>query len=466
MSGWRSYLSGWRWVEIALAAIVAGGVAGCVGHLIIYHYLPQPFFYEPSDIFGDWFNTAFWARDKGTYDVWNTVYPPLSFVFLRFVGLDRCYPDRRSYDFSAGLAARDCDWVGILMIWVIFTINLVLIWRTFRKLDSKTALPRTICVGLGLPMLSGVERGNLVLVAFTCLLLAVGPILRSARLRWLFAGLAVNFKVYLIAAIIPLLLKRRWRWVECALISVILVYMFSFAILGRGAPMEIINNIREFSANPSGSILDVWSETTYQALTSLLQGDNFPSELLLGSRIRDFLLFLLPALQHLTQALILAAAAAAWVRPERIPAFRLINLGILLALITSESGGYTPIFFMLFVMMEKWQGVGRCWAIVACYALALPFDYPIYGLPELARDTYLGGETVSIAFFVGVGPFIRPLIIMTIAMALSSTTILEVWKDVRLQGWAGRWRLRRDAPLLLGVRRPAPHAVGIATKGE
>jgi hypothetical protein len=439
-----------------LALCIVAGIVWSVGHLYVNHYLPQPFFYEPSDIYADWFNTAFWARNKGAYDVWQTVYPPLSFVFLRHLGLDRCYPDRRSFDASAGLAARDCDGVGIAMIWLIFLVNLVLVWLTFQKLDRKTALQRTICVGLGMPMLSGVERGNLVLIAFTCLVLALGPILRSARLRWLFAGLAVNFKVYLIASIVPLLLKRRWRWVECALISVILVYMFSYAILGRGTPLEIFSNIREFSNLPSGSILDVWSETTYQALMSLLQGDNFPAILLIGSGNQNLLLILLPAVLHLTQALILAAAVATWVRPECIPAYRLINLGVLLALITSEAGGYTPIFFMLFVMMERWEGVGRRWAIIACYVLALPFDIPIYGLPPLARNTYLGGETTMVTFYVAVGPFVRPLIIMTIAVALSLTTIHEVWKDIRLQGWAGRWRLRRDAPLLPGVRRPTP----------
>lgn len=456
MKSQQTIVGGRNMVEGVLAAAILTGVAWCIVHLLVYHYLPQPFFYEPSDIYGDWFNTAFWARDKGTYNVWKTVYPPLSFVFLHLVGLDRCYPDRRSYDFSAGLAARDCDWVGIVMIWLIFAVNVALIWRTLYKLDRKTALPRTICVGLGMPMLSGVERGNLVLIAFTCLLLALGPILRSARLRWLFAGLAVNFKVYLIAAIIPLLIKRRWRWVECAILSVILVYMFSFALLGRGTPMEIVDNIREFSSMPASSVLDVWSETTYQALISLLKGDEFPSSLLMGSREIGILLFLLPTLQHMVQLLIICASAAAWIRPERIPAYRLINFGILLALITSESGGYTPIFFMLFVMMERWRGLGRRWAIVSCYILALHFDIPVYWLPELPRDTYFGGETVFISFYVGVSPFIRPLVILSIAAALSLTTIREVWADIRSQGWAGRWRLRHDAPLLPGVRRPAP----------
>lgn len=452
----RPDLSGGRWAEYGFALAIVCGIGWCSWHLYTYHYLPAPFFWEPGDVYADWFNTAFWARDKGTYDAWKTVYPPLSFVFLRLVGMDRCYPDRRGYDVSAGLAARECDSLGVAMIWVIYAINVFLIWRTFRKIDPKTAIPRTICVGFGMPMLDGVERGNLFLIAFTCLLLATGPILRSARLKWLFAGLAVNFKVYLIAAFVPLLLKRRWRWVECALISVVLVYMFSFAILGRGTPLEIVQNIRDFSNVAINSPLDIWFATTYDYLSSLLESDIFPTMLLIGSRNVELLEFWLPVLKHITQALILAAAAATWLRPEKIPSFRVINLGLMLALITSESGGYSPGYFLLFVMMERWRGIGLRWAIIACYILALPFDFAIDQTPALQHDTYFGGEVVHIPFYVTVSPFIRPLLIMTVAMALSLTTIRDVWLDVRLQGWADRWRFRRDAPLLPWVRRPEP----------
>lgn len=455
MSGWRPILPGWRWVEPALAAAVVAGIAWCIGYLFINHYLPQPFLYDKSDTFGDWFNTATWARDNGVYDSWSSVYPPLSFVFLRLVGVDRCYSTPSIDGLLAEL--RVCDWVGLWAIWLIFALNVVLVWRTFRKLDDpKTALPRTICVGLGLPMLDGVERGNLMLITFTCLILALGPILRSARLRWLFAGLAVNFKVYLIAAVIPLLLKRRWRWVECALVSVVLVYLCSYAILGYGTPAEIANNIFQFSNGVIYNILDIWHATTYGPLISLMTEGNFPFAFFIGSQNVDRILLILPALQHLTQLSLIAAAVAAWMRPEVVPTYRVISIGLLFTMVTSDAGMYSIAYFMLFVMMEPWRGVGRRWAIVACYILALPLDIPIGQLPSTAADFYVGNIRGFVDNYVVVGPFIRPFIIMTIAMALSLTTIREVWQDVRLQGWAGRWRLRRDAPLLPGVRRPTP----------
>jgi hypothetical protein len=442
------------WTEYGFAAFVVAGIVYAGWFLATNHYLPQPFFYEPTDTYADWFNTAFWARNKGTYDVWQTIYPPLSFVFIRLFGLDRCYPERRSFDPSAGLAARDCDWLGLATLFAIFFIDLTLIWLTFHRTDRKTALPRTIAVGLGLPMLDGLERGNLVLLSFMCLLLAFGPILKTARARWLAIGLAINFKVYLIAALVPLVAKRRWRWVEGGLLASILVYLATFAILGRGTPLEIYENIRAFSALPAAQIMDLWYTTTYAPLVSLLKGDSFPFVLMIGSRNVELLLFLIPLLQHVTQALLAVAILATGLRPEVVPKYRLVNLGILLALVTSEAGGYTQAYFMLFVMMEPWRGFGRKWAIIASYILAVPLDIAIDRTPPMARDLYFGGGSTIINYHVTVGPFIRPLIIMTIAVAIASVNLLEIWRDIRGQGWRLRWRYRNDARLLAGPGTP------------
>lgn len=443
-------------VETGLAAVVLGGSIYAVVHVVLYGYLPQPFFYEPFDIYADWFNTAFWSRDSGTYDVWKTLYPPLSFVILRILGIDSCYPRGRAYDASAGLAARDCDWVGVASIYGFLIIDIVLIYYVLRKVDRRTAIPRTICVGLGLPMLDGVERGNLVLISFLFLILAFCPILKSARARWLSIGLAINLKVYLIGAVIALLLKRRWMWVESALISTVLVYLVSYALLGRGTIPEIVRNIQDFADVPAAQILDFWYSTTYQALISLMEGDMFPFILIIGSRNVDLVLFVIPAIQHSVQALILLAAAAVWLRPEVVPQYRVVNLAILMILITTEPGGYTQIYFMMFVMMEPWRGFWRKWAIVACYILAIPLDIPIDRVPEVARDLYFGDGRTTLQYMVMIGPFVRPLIILTVAASIAMVIITDVWADVRQQGWSGRWRFRRDAPVLPWVRRPCP----------
>lgn len=422
--------------EWTMAALILGGLAYCVWHVTTWGYLPAPFFYEPSDVFADWFNPAIWARNPGTYDAWLSIYPPLSFVLLKLFGIDSCYAIRGEWDAGSGLAARDCDWVGLACIFGLYLLNVWLCWKSFAKMEPRTALPRTICVGLGMPMLCGLERGNLILLAFPAMVLAFGPVLRNVRLKALAAGFAVNLKVYLIGSIFGLLLVRRWARAEAALLAAVVVYLVSYAMLGRGSPVEIVENVRSFGKLQPANILDVWYSTTYQTFVALLEGDNFPLVGILGSRVVEGLAMLLPALQQFTQLLIVLAAAATWLRPEAVPPFRAVNLGMTMALISSEPGAYAQVLLLYFVMLEARRGVGRSWAIFMCYLLAVPLDIPLDRMAEVPRDSYFTGSTVMVTYQVVLGSFVRPLMIMTVAWGLSGETIRAVLADIRAGGWA------------------------------
>lgn len=416
------------WLENVLAGVILLGICYCAIHVWRNGYLPAPFFYEPSDTFADWFNTAYWARQAGAYDTWGTIYPPLSFLFLRLVSLGKCYPQFRSFDPSAGLDARDCDWLAFVAMAVIFVGNIVLTFVMLRKIDTTTAIPRTICVALGMPMLNALERGNLLMIAYTCTILALGPILASARLRWIFAGLAVNFKVYLIGTFVAVLLRKKWLWFEGFVLATVLIYLVTLAIFGRGTPFEIIDNIRLFSQGTPSQILDIWHSMTYSALMSVIKLGNFPLVSIIGSQWVSVLEIALPLLTRFTQLLIVLAAAAVWYRPGLFTTYRAVCLGTLMALVSAESGMYTQIFFMIFVMTEPWRGFGRKWAVVSCYILSMPFDIPIDRLPEVARNTYFTDTITMISFEVALGPLVRPLLIMTVAWAISLVTIVDLWR--------------------------------------
>lgn len=439
----------WLWLEYAMGIGVLLLIGRAMATLYFEGYLPQPFFYEPSDTFMDWFNTAYWARDTGTYDSWMTIYPPLSFVVLRFLGKASCYAG------AEGQMVRDCDWIGLVAIHAIFVMNIVLVALTYKKINRRTAIPRAIALSSGMPMMFALERGNILLLCFTAMLLGFGPLIRSARIRWIFAGIAVNFKIYLIAAIVAQLLRRRWLWCEGALIATVVVYLLSFGILGVGTPTEIVRNITEFSSGfIAAQVLDVWYSVTYGPLISLLQGVSFPVTSIIGSRTAEIGLIVLPAWVHLGQASILIAAAATWLRPEVVPAYRTAFFGTALALITSEAGGYTQTMIMLFVFMEPWRGVGRPLAVMICYILCLPGDIVVGYIPPLVRDSYLAGRQVEVHLGVALGMFLRPGLLVLVSISLSAVTIHDVWRDIRLQGWRNRWRYRRDLPLLPGVARP------------
>ena len=83
-----------------LTIVIVAAFARVVLFAVHRGYLPQPFFYAPSDTFADWFNPSHWARVSGTYGTYASLYPPLSFVLLRILGLDRCY-DHSAVDYTS-----------------------------------------------------------------------------------------------------------------------------------------------------------------------------------------------------------------------------------------------------------------------------------------------------------------------------------------------------------------------------
>lgn len=442
-----------RWVEPALTLLVAVTICHTIWYLLTYHHLPQPFFYEPGDAWMDWFNTAYWAHDEGTYDTWNTVYPPLSFVFLKMVSIGSCYVN------SEGWPSRDCDWVGAWVMNGWCVLNAIIFYLTYRKHDRRTAIYRAFILSFGMPMGDAWERGNIILVCFTCFVLAHGPLLKSAKLKWVLAGLAINFKVYLIASIVPYMLRRRWRWFEGSLAATIIIYAATWGLLGRGSPIVLYHNIVNFSTgfNATG-FLDVWYAATYQPVISLLSGmSSFPVMAILGSDRIELMMIVMPALTRLVQATIVFATFAAWLRPEATTTYRLIGLLVGLAIVSSEPGGYTTVIMIMMTLFEPWKGFGRRVAIVSCYILSLQYDIYIDPLNPQLKTGFLDNQPIIYQYWITLGPFLRPGFVMLIPFALSCVTIREVWLDIRNQGWRDRFRFRFDLPLFArGGRAPLP----------
>jgi hypothetical protein len=408
-------------------------------------YLPPPFFVDTADTYMDWFNTAWWARDHGTYDVWRSIYPPLSFLFLRVASIGRCYD-------GDPFAARTCDWLGTATLWAFWAIDLVVVAVIYRRTDRATALPRTVALAFGLPMLFGLERGNLAVVALAPFMLAFGPLLRSARWRWLAAACAINFKPYLLVALFPALLRRRWRWFEGAVIATLAVYALSWGLLGRGTPGEIVSNSIRFAQaiKPVVTWKDVFAAGSYNVLGSWLAGP-LPLSAAIGSRAVEAGSRLSTLLPHVAQGMIAAAAFAAWLRPGAVPAHRMTTLALLFALVTNEAGLYALVFFLYLLFLERWHGPGRISALACGYLICLPWDValaPVYGV---VQQSWLGGAPVTTDDALTLGPLLRPGLVIACAVALSCATIAAVWRDIT----AGRhhWPILMRSPTTVASGR-------------
>ncbi len=409
--------------EILLAGAVLASLAWTVSFFIERGYLPSPFVFDTNDTFMDWFNTAYWANNPGAYDVWRTIYPPLSFVFLDTFSLDSCY-------LSSPFHARDCDWLGRAVIYGFYLIDVALIWLAMRRMDRATAPMRTIALGLGLPLLFTLERGNLILVGFAFFVLAHGPLLQTGggktrALRALAGAVTINFKPYLVLPMLADAVKRDWRPLELAGIATLLLYLLTLALVGAGTPAEIVSNTANWVVFQSGQ---VWNEINYStSYAPLMLVEKAPIPLLqfVSSETVDTIILLASGVIRSTQLIAVLALAAAWVQPGAITRERVAALLLGAYLVTQSPGGYTQTFLLFLVFLEPWRRGGPILAIICAYLLCLVGDWSISTVLELSTPSWLSGRPVEPAFGLTIGHFVRPGVIALLIWALSIDTIIQ-----------------------------------------
>jgi len=414
-------------LEPMFAAAILAGIAYAMWFLSKEYFLPQPFFYAVDDTFMDWFNVSYWAVNGGAYDVFNSIYPPISFLFLKIFSLHRCYVAS-----TPGLA-RLCDWVGLVTMHMFFILNLFLISVTYVKLDRRTALYRSIAAGAGLPMLYALNRGQLLIVCFTFIALAFGNILRSARLRWLSTAIAINFKPYLLPVLFAHLLKRRWSRFEGCAIALVGVYGLTWAVLGEGSPLKLYQNISDFTGlYQAVNFLDLWYSGTYSPMVSLAQGP-FPLSNFIGSEWVEFIETYLPILLRTTQSLIALVCVWSFFRSNILSTNRLAFLVLSFALVSAEAGGYTQLILLYFVFMERWDSGFQKVAIVIAYVLAIPAEATFGAIPAIPGYSYFGQRPVYLQFGIGVGSLIRPGLIQIMVIMISLDSIKRLLSALQIE---------------------------------
>lgn len=404
--------------EILLAAAVLASLAGTVLAFQRTGYLPQPFVFDTNDTFMDWFNTAYWANNPGAYDVWRTIYPPLSFVFLDTFSLSGCY-------LQSPFHARDCDWLGRATIYALYVLDVALVWLSLRRIDRATAPMRTIALGLGLPLLFTLERGNLILAGFACFVLAHGPLLREGWGRALAAAATINFKPYLLLPVLAQAVKREWRPLELAGIATVLLYLVTLALVGAGTPGEIASNTANWVVFQSGQ---VWNEINYStsyAPLMLVQKAPIPLLQFVSSQTVDTIILAASAVIRTTQGIALIALLAAWLQPGAVPRERIATLLLGAYLVTQSPGGYTQVFLLFLVLLEPWRRPGPIVAIICAYLLCLVGDVPLSTILELSTNSWLSGRSVEPAFGLTIGHFVRPGLIALLVWALALDTIVQ-----------------------------------------
>ena len=395
---------------------------------VINGYLPQPYFYGSESLFTDWTVTAYFAHQPGTYSSFQSVYPPLSFVFLRYFSIKACY------EYDDIFASRDCDWMVPVTLVTFFIINIYVAYKVYANIDRRTALMRALVIGLGLPSLYALERGNLIIPCFTFFMLGNSRVLRSVRLKWICSAIAINFKPYLIMTLLAPLIKRRWRWFEGAAVTGLLVYIATFIMNGDGNPVQVVSNIMAFTTSDAHGLFNraVYA-SSYRPIVELLDS-NFPLMNFLGSKPIDLMDWLLPALVTAGKVGPIVCFGAALLKPNVIPVFRLCALAIAYVLVSQDPGGYSVVFFFFFVLMEEWRGVFTIAALVLTYLLSISADIKLLSIAHELVFSYLTKREVGYDLGLNLGEIIRPAMILGVEYALIGASFTDFFRKLEFGG--------------------------------
>lgn len=403
--------------EALLTLLVLAGVAWTMARFANDAMLPQPFVFDAKDTFMDWFNTAWWAHNPGAYDKWLSVYPPVSFIFLRLFSSSRCYA-------GDPFAARDCDLIGIATILFCYALTVALAALAFRRNDRGTAIWRGVSFALGLPLLFALERGNLILVCLPPFILAYGGLVRAGWFRALCAAATINLKPYLLVPLAAWALRRSWRRIELAALFAILLYLATYFLFGSGDPGQIASNSIGFSMLRKSI---VWEQGLYS--TSLAPLRDFQADLAPG---HGWAFATIPWLIDATRLLTLACLLGALLYPRALTGARLALLLFGTYIAGQTPGGYTQTFLIFLVFLERWERPGPVIALVAGYLLSIPYDHLLWEMLHYPSVSWLaGGRPLEHRFGVSIGMFARPALILVLLWSLAIDSLALILRGRR-----------------------------------
>ncbi len=416
----RSIRSAGHVSEWILTSLIVAGFINVVYRFFVDGRLPQPFIFDTNDTFMDWYNTAEFAHRFGAYEVWHSVYPPLSFVFIRIFSIHDCYT-------YSSLYGRDCDPIGWITLLVAFCVACLLAGRAFRFNDLSTSRLRTIAFSLSFPMLFALERGNLIIVTLIFFILAYDGVARSNWLRAVSLAMTINFKPYLIIPCLAYAIKRKWLIMELCAIGSIFIWIGAYVVMGVGTPVDVLTNMRDFIRAGQNNIWELAFYTT--SLNSFLPFNTnvFPTRDYLASNIVDLFFAVNYYAVRLTMAFAVVSLAFSFLQPKVLSKSRIAAILIGAYFVWSSPGGYAETFIVFLVFLEKRSSCLIAITVFMAYLISIPYDYVFYGLfHTFDAKNWLSGRPVSTDYGLSVGIFARPALLLIMVWGLILDSLVMV----------------------------------------
>jgi hypothetical protein len=207
-------------------------------YLFLYNHLPVPFFYDKNDTFMDFYNTLYWTGHEGRYVIWKSVYPPLNFFILKII--DYFFVD--DYCYLNSILLRECNgFLNILIIISCLSLPLVILYtKAWEDIIKKRFLLCYALIVTSTPFIFAIERGNFILICMAAL-----PILlrKNIFIQSIALAILINLKPYFLIFFVAYLLKKRFFDLFVGILSTLLLFMVTSALVDMTSNSIFINLI-------------------------------------------------------------------------------------------------------------------------------------------------------------------------------------------------------------------------------
>jgi hypothetical protein len=396
-------------------------------------YLPSPFVYDKADTFMDFFHTMYWADEPGRYTDWNSVYPPLNFLFQKGVRWLLFGQVHESDAFT--LRASATHLVPYIVAGFVASLLFVFrhdLWRSFTA--SQKALLFVICL-LSPPLLFTIERGNLIIFALGFLALALA---RPGMMRAFAIGMLINIKPYFALYLITLAVSQRPKeLISCTLMAGA-IFLISGIMLDQHF-LEFIRNLLQFSQDPNlfspRELLGLpssGSAFSYVLGLFLYSGGNASIH---GVGVGS----IIALIESIKWLAILAALFSLGLGGRRIPVemtlaattIAITNLGVWV-------GGYSFILYICLIPIFCRLTYSKIY-LTCVFLILMPVDVIALFVEDLGnRYVYLSGATVPVDFQLSLGALLRPVVNFGLLLVIS----FEIFKNYApsLREWTMNFR--------------------------
>ncbi len=365
-------------------------------------YLPPPFFHDKEDTFMDFYNVLYWSGQEGIYSVWESIYPPLNFLFLRvyqilFIG-DVTH-------LSGGASLRGLDGYNIAPILILYAICLIIAVRISFKncISIKKQIIILLILLLSPAFMFALERGNLIVLCIpvlSWLIFAKNQVYRAVALATL-----VNLKPYFAIFYFIQLINNKSRINNNKFIF--LAPLFSLILLlSTGLMLG-----QEFYLLP----LNLLGFVTNSSLLGPVEVLSFPSSIISFAYLRGAIsgLDISPFFGYIIRMAVYASLLKIiiLVIKKNISYEDLSILSILFITNYSVStGGYGILYYIPILGLLYKKGE---WLLMAIIGLGMNiglWDWiPIYGYESANMGAYLSNGVLKVENYLSLGNIIRPL---------------------------------------------------------